>query len=296
MKVRSLIPALAMILMVLLPQGALAEPSAAPADSSSQLMRVLELTNAQRVAAGLLPLRWNQALSSAAAAHAGDMAARGYFAHNSPEGVTPTDRAKGAGYEAYGWGGHYVGENLARGYASSEDAFRGWMESPGHRANILNGKYREMGAALVTGPGGVRVWAQEFGSRPNELGLFIDSDAPVAGGEGVELSIGREEVSDWGSLGEPERMMVSNRADFAGAAWEPYAPRKAWRLEGAGRVGVYVRLVDGEGRLAQASDEIALSLPALAEAEAPVAEGMHREMAAAPAPLAVEEDSEETAL
>lgn len=174
-----------------------------------------------------------------------------------------------------------MGENLARGYASTEEAFRGWMESPGHRANILNPLYREMGAALVTGANGVAVWAQEFGSRPREVGVFIDSDAPVARGEAVELSIGREEVSDWGSLGEPVRMMVSNRSDFAGAAWEPYSARKGWTLEGAGSVGVYVVLEDGEGREARAWDQIVLARPTLAQAESgEPSEAMHRGMAA----------------
>ena len=85
------------------------------------------------------------------------------------------ERAQSAGYEAYGWGGLYVGENLARGFPQQR-AVQGWMASEGHRNNILHDKYRETGLASPL----LRVaqgFGQKFGSRPKVLPVFINEDA-----------------------------------------------------------------------------------------------------------------------
>jgi hypothetical protein len=78
------------------------------------------------------PLALNAFLTMAARAHALDMAERGFFEHVNPDGDDPTDRATGAGY------GGVVGENIAAGYTSVDDAHYGWMESLGHRLNVLS--------------------------------------------------------------------------------------------------------------------------------------------------------------
>ena len=144
---------------------ALAKPSAAPLDSFSLAQRAIELTNEQRAAAGLAPLAWNGNLASSAAAYAQDMAARDYFSHHSPEGTTPVDRNRDAGYPSQWWG-LYVGENLARGYTSSEDVMVGWMASESHRANVLRPEWMDIGIGIAVAPNGTVYWAQEFGSRP----------------------------------------------------------------------------------------------------------------------------------
>jgi uncharacterized protein YkwD len=95
----------------------------------------LEQVNAARSAQGLVPARLDPGLSEAAGAHAEDMLARGYFDHVSPEGTTVQDRLSG------GW--RLVAENIAMCTGCTADAARveefhaGWMESAGHRANIL---------------------------------------------------------------------------------------------------------------------------------------------------------------
>lgn len=233
-----------------------AEAASAPEDSALA-RRVVELVNQERLKAGLLPLKWNDTLAAAATAYAQEMAARNFFAHNSPEGTTPVERARRAGYPAYGWGGLYVGENLARGFSTAEGAMQGWMASDGHRKNILLPEYRETGVGVVTAPNGTKVWAQGFGSRPKVLPVFVNSDAPTTDSCQVTLSVSAEKVSSWGSLAEITGMMVSNTPDFAGAAWEPYTATKAWRLKcEPGIQRVYVRLKDRNGSTVESSDEI----------------------------------------
>lgn len=120
--------------------------------------RVVELTNQERAKAGCGPLRVDQRLVNAARAHSADMAAKGYFSHTSPSGETPWDRMKKAGYPASG------GENIAMGYPTAEAVMKGWMNSSGHRANILNCGYKAIGVGVKTGSGGPW-WTQNFGTR-----------------------------------------------------------------------------------------------------------------------------------
>lgn len=93
------------------------------------------------------PLAWNDALFSAAARHSADMARRDYFAHDSPEGTRVGARVTAEGYP---W--RSIGENIAGGDRSVEVVVRGWMDSPGHCANIMNREFSEIGAACVERP------------------------------------------------------------------------------------------------------------------------------------------------
>ena len=105
-----------------------------------------DLTNSDRTAYGLSGLKVNPLLEKAALMKAEDMAARGYFAHNSPDGKAPWYWIEQAGY-AY----VYAGENLAIDFNESRDIENAWMNSPGHRANILNPRYTEVGIAMKEG-------------------------------------------------------------------------------------------------------------------------------------------------
>jgi len=108
--------------------------------------RILELTNQERAKRGLQPLRLNQTLNQAAQLKAGDMFAFNYWSHTSPSGRDPWSFFKEAGYRYL-----YAGENLARDFMNSEAVVRAWMNSPAHRENILNGRYQEIGLAVVDG-------------------------------------------------------------------------------------------------------------------------------------------------
>ncbi|MDJ1134889.1 sigma-70 family RNA polymerase sigma factor [Streptomyces iconiensis] len=132
------------------------EPAPAPRGPSHE---VAALVNAERAKKGCGPVRTNDKLDTAASGHSADMAARDFFDHTNPDGKGPGDRITAAGYR---WSTY--GENIAKGQNSPEEVMKGWMNSPGHRANILNCSYKEMGLGLRQGQGGPW-WTQAFGAR-----------------------------------------------------------------------------------------------------------------------------------
>lgn len=117
---------------------------------------VLSIVNDRRAENGCGALERDSRLDTAARLHAEDMAVNDYFDHTSQDGRTPTDRAHDQGYE----GG--VGENIAYGYPDAEAVMEGWMNSEGHRANILNCDYDVIGIGAHDRDGTV-YWVQMFG-------------------------------------------------------------------------------------------------------------------------------------
>jgi uncharacterized protein YkwD len=114
---------------------------------------ILCLHNELRAERGLPALRENARLRKAAVAHSVDMVSRGYFEHTAPGGVSMVDRIMAARYASrnVGWS---LGENLAWGtgnLATPRMIMRAWMDSPGHRANVVKRAYREIGIGVVTG-------------------------------------------------------------------------------------------------------------------------------------------------
>jgi uncharacterized protein YkwD len=108
---------------------------------------LLQETNEERVVGGLGSLTLNSKLNSAAQAKANDMATRDYWSHNTPDGQEPWVFISNAGYDY-----KTAGENLAYGFDSSTEAVIGWMNSPGHKANIMNNGYTEVGFGIVDVP------------------------------------------------------------------------------------------------------------------------------------------------
>jgi uncharacterized protein YkwD len=105
---------------------------------------IIEWTNLQRKKYGLLPLKESAQLNTSAAVKVEDMFQKQYFAHLSPTGEGVADLAKIVNYEFI-----LIGENLALGnFKDDKDLVLGWMESPGHRENILNSRYQEIGVAV----------------------------------------------------------------------------------------------------------------------------------------------------
>lgn len=117
---------------------------------------VFLLVNEERAAQGLDPVVFDAALGQAAQAHAEDMSANQYFDHASLDGRSFTDRCVEAGYDA-----RPRGENIAWGQATPEDVMQSWMNSSGHRANILAADTNEIGVGFAD-----QYWVQVFGSRP----------------------------------------------------------------------------------------------------------------------------------
>lgn len=139
---------------------------------------VVELTNVDRAQNELLSLRVNPVLERAAQMKAEDMATKSYFAHNSPEGLTPWHWFKAAGYNFV-----YAGENLAVRFYDSVDVVQAWMDSPGHRANILNTHFTEIGIGIAEGTfeGKPTVFVvQMFGSPASTFSKFPASVTKVA--------------------------------------------------------------------------------------------------------------------
>jgi len=129
------------------------DSSSAYADAEAE---VFDLVNQARAEAGCGALERDSRLDKAALLHAEDMAANDYFSHDSQDGRSPTDRAAEQGYE----GG--VGENIAAGYPDAEAVMEGWMNSEGHRANILNCGYDVIGVGAADRDGTI-YWVQDFG-------------------------------------------------------------------------------------------------------------------------------------
>ncbi|MFI8210087.1 CAP domain-containing protein [Streptomyces werraensis] len=117
---------------------------------------VLRLVNAERAKVGCSPVTADGPLTALATAFSDDMAGRGFFDHTDPDGDTPWDRAQAAGISNLG------GENIARGQADAEAVMQAWMDSPGHKANILNCDFKTLGVGVHLGPGGPW-WTQNFG-------------------------------------------------------------------------------------------------------------------------------------
>jgi uncharacterized protein YkwD len=130
------------------------------------------LINRERARYGLPPLRDNAALDRSARSHSVSMVIHHYFAHDSADGASPFARIAGFGYPRHGHA-CALGENIAAGVRSSGTPaaiVNAWMNSPDHRANILDGTYRDAGMGVAYGyPGIARVrgatFTQDFGRR-----------------------------------------------------------------------------------------------------------------------------------
>ncbi|MGW0599668.1 CAP domain-containing protein [Streptomyces sp. NPDC002776] len=117
---------------------------------------VLKLVNEERAKAGCNAVAANSALTDLAAAFSEDMDKRDFFDHTDPDGASPWDRAEKAGITGLG------GENIARGQAGAAAVMDAWMNSPGHKANILNCDFKTLGVGVHIAPGGPW-WTQNFG-------------------------------------------------------------------------------------------------------------------------------------
>jgi len=114
--------------------------------SQVSIKEIVDLANQSRAEVGLPSLTLNAKLNISAAAKAEDMMTKQYFAHTSPEGIEPWFWFEKAGYNYT-----YAGENLALGFETSEGVHQAWMNSKGHRDNIINPNYKDIGVAIVYG-------------------------------------------------------------------------------------------------------------------------------------------------
>jgi uncharacterized protein YkwD len=137
--------------------GALAAPAAAaPAAASEAQLRwgVVHAVNEIRAEQGCKPVKVARKLNKSAQRHADDMSAKEYFSHTSADGRSWVSRQRAAGWKKPG------GENIARGFDAVGSVMTAWMNSPGHRRNIVNCNFRHIGVGF-TADG--EYWVQNFG-------------------------------------------------------------------------------------------------------------------------------------
>jgi uncharacterized protein YkwD len=134
----------------------------APAQAQDLTDEVVRLVNQERAARGLAALVRSPQLDAAARRHSDDMAIRNFFSHTGSDGSNAGSRIAGTGYLAIAYG-----ENIAAGFRTAQDVVTAWMNSEGHRRNILDPMFKEIGVALVIRIGSTYgyYWSQEFGTR-----------------------------------------------------------------------------------------------------------------------------------
>ncbi len=129
--------------------------------------KLLTITNEDRVKNNLAPLIINSQLTEAAQKKAAHMFQNNYWSHFAPDGTSPWDFIKQSGYSY-----EFAGENLAKNFLFSQNVVDAWMDSPTHRANLLNKEYKEVGFAVVNGMlngENTTLVVQMFGSPINKI-------------------------------------------------------------------------------------------------------------------------------
>lgn len=162
-------------------------PSVLGIQNNITVEQLVLVTNKKREEVGLPPLTLNPNLSAAAALKGEDMFAKDYWAHNSPDGITPWVFIKQSGYNYA-----YAGENLARGFNSAEDVVNAWMASPKHKENMLFKNYNDVG--FFVGVGKLKgedtiLVVEEFGNQG------IRAIASNESNQGVTTSSSRKAIS-----------------------------------------------------------------------------------------------------
>ncbi|MDX1931038.1 MAG: CAP domain-containing protein [Capsulimonadales bacterium] len=213
--------------------------------------RLILLTNRQRAAHGLAPLKRQENLVRAAFAHARDMAAFGYFAHSTPQAARGTED-----YEEYARRHRYpgrAGQNLYRGEVGAERIVDAWMTSPDHRRNLLDPRYCEIGVGFARNrEDGTTYCVQFLGVRPDYYGIVIENEAYRVTGRNVRLFLyGNDRMT---------RMRFSNDGETF-SDWEPFRSERDWRIGAAeGAHKVVAEFSDTE-RIYRCSDSIVLLQP-----------------------------------
>lgn len=252
---------LLVLLCLLIP--ILAFPRIAHAQQDAVLFRdelqTLYLVNMQRRQAGLAPLAWNAEMTESArwfARDAVETLGPAYCGHSDSLGRKSGQRIHDAGYIGYG----STAENAMCGYLPPDKTVQGWMNSPGHRTNMLNPEMREAGMGYYRNAGGAGYVVLDMGYDRDYAPVVIDDEALASADRTVRLYIYDQDTGDgWAGVGPTLDMMISNSPDFAGAQWEPYVTEKDWTLDpGEGWRTVYVKSRDRLGQVTVVHDSIYL--------------------------------------
>ncbi|MCA1954789.1 MAG: CAP domain-containing protein [Anaerolinea sp.] len=244
--------------------SARAQSDSGPQSAQSPAMAYNEFetvyrTNLERRAQGLAPLRSNLQLTEAARWFSWDSVenrAADYCGHQDTLGRWPDVRTRDFGYL-----GNSGAENAFCGYVTPAQAVQGWMNSPGHRANILDPNSREIGLGYYRRASDGRGYVtQDFGADPAYPPLVIENEALYTTATQVALYLYDRQVSGgFGGFLPAQQMRRSNNRCFLGANWQPYQTESSWTLEGgSGWRTVYAQTRDALGRTATVQDSIYL--------------------------------------
>jgi uncharacterized protein YkwD len=211
--------------------------------------RVVELTNIERARLNLPPLKANISLNTAATWLAADMALKDYFSHTDSLGRAFAERLTVFGY-AY----NMVSENIAAGQGSAEEVVDAWMHHEGHRENILNPSYREIGTGyyFLASATYSHYWVQDFGQQRDVYPVIINCEATTTDTPRATLYVHGE--------GWAQEMRLSNDG-ITWTDWQPFQSLLYWELsEGTrGLRTVFVELRQGS-TVRSASDTIELTV------------------------------------
>lgn len=219
---------------------------------------VIDLVNQVRADNGLAPYKRIDLLDQASRYHAADMSQDGYFEHDSYDLVNGqlekvcswSDRITSFYVPPGGPSWNYLSENIAAGYSSPNNVMDGWMNSSGHKANILSTGNWEIGVGYYQGGSYGSYWVQDFGRRDGVYPLVIDREAASTDSRAVSLYIYGEGVFD--------EMRLRND-DGEWGSWQTYQLSLDWELNcGVGERSVSVELRSAT-RSASSSDTIQLT-------------------------------------
>jgi uncharacterized protein YkwD len=197
----------------------------APSSNPDYEVQVVQLINQIRLEHGLLPFKRVATLDNASRFHATDMANDDYFSHNSHDRiggqlveVCPWSNRIQNYYSNYG----IMAENIAAGYNSPEAVVDAWMESPGHRSNILNGENWEIGIGYYSGLGSYgHYWVQDLGRNRDVYPLVVNNDASTTSTGELTLHI----YGDWQTV-----RFRNNEGPWS--EWQPFQSAMTQRIEG----------------------------------------------------------------
>jgi uncharacterized protein YkwD len=247
--IRQAVPGLLMFVsLIVCGRNACAESPVHPRSAEEQTMRrVVQLTNEIRVQHGLTPLQVHAALTRSARWMARDMVRHNYLRHTDNLGREIDPRLPECGYLDYA----EIGENIAGGQLTPEEVVAAWMRSPGHRANLLNPGFREIGVAHFTGNKThfKHYWVQDFGTRADSYPIVINNGITQTNDPSVNLYVYGE--------GWAKQMRFSNDR-IHWSDWESYQSRCDWTLDtGYGDRTVFAE-VRGGGMVRRSQDSVRL--------------------------------------
>jgi hypothetical protein len=227
------------------------------AQTDEQLATLAQVNEARR-ANGVPALAWSAQLAKAAQGHSDDMASKGFVDEVGSDGTTSRQRIDTAGYARWpsvrAWG-----ESIYAGQTDFAEALGFFLNDEVQRRALLNPKFREIGIGI--GKDSLRTyWTVTLGAQPNLLPVFINDDAPVTNNRQVAVQLTQEEAvpnGEGNAIGRVVEIRISDKPDFAGAAWQPWEALVPFTLDRrTGTKTVYVQMRDGAGRTTIGSDTI----------------------------------------